>query len=123
MKLTILAAVAVGAALCGCSSEKGESATGTFSPFSDGASQDGPKKAGSGFESVPADVTVLLPRDGIPAIWDPQFIEAEDADMPADAEVIGVAFNGEAHAYSINLLDRHEIVNDVVGGRKIAATW
>ena len=112
MKLTILAAVAVGAALYGCSPETEAS-----------ASQDGPKPGESGFDNVPADVTKLLARDAIPAVWDPEFVSAADADMPADAEVIGVAFNGEAHAYSINLLDRHEIVNDVVGGRKIAATW
>ena len=112
MKLTIWAAVAVGAALYGCSSEAGAS-----------ASQDRGTRATSGFDSVPADVHVVLPRDAIPAIWDPQFVAAADADMPSDAEVIGVAFEGEAHAYSINLLDGHEIVNDVVGGRKIAATW
>ena len=112
MKLTILVAVAAGAALYGCSS-------GTEAM----AGQYGGKKGTSGFDNVPADVHVLLPRDGIPAIWEPKFIKAGYAVMPADAEVIGVAFDGEAHAYPINLLDRHEIVNDVVGGRKIAATW
>ncbi len=112
MKLTILVALAAMAALNGCSSDV--SASG-------GESQD--KKAVSGFDSVPEDVHVVLSRDGIPAIWKPTFVDGSKADMPPDAEVIGVAFNGEAHAYSINLLDAHEIVNDVVGGRKIAATW
>ena len=80
---------------------------------------------GSGFDkkNIPSDVTVLLERDAIPAIWDPVFVSAEEANMPDDAEVIGFAHNGEAHAYSLNLLDRHEIVNDVVGGLRIAATW
>ncbi|MCH7944933.1 MAG: DUF3179 domain-containing protein [Armatimonadetes bacterium] len=112
MKLMIWVAVAVGAALCGCSPE-----------VVAGSSQDGGKKSASGFANVPADVHFVLPRDAIQAVWEPQFVAAADADMPADALVIGVAFDGEAHAYSINLLDTHEIVNDVVGGRKIAATW
>ena len=79
----------------------------------------------SGFNeaNIPADVVVLLERDAIPAIWDPVFVSAAEANMPDDAEVIGFAHNGEAHAYSLNLLDRHEIVNDVVGGLRIAATW
>ena len=80
---------------------------------------------GSGFDAknIPADVTVLLKRDSIPAIWDPVFVSAAEANMPDDAEVIGFAHHGDAHAYSLNLLDRHEIVNDVVGGLRIAATW
>ena len=112
MKLTIFAAVAASAALYGCSSEAGAS-----------TSQSQEKNAVSGFDSMPSDVLYVLPKDGILAIWKPTFVAAAKADMPADAEVIGVAYNGEAHAYSINLLDGHEIVNDVVGGRKIAATW
>lgn len=80
---------------------------------------------GSGFDkaNIPEDVTVLLHRDKIMAIWDPVFVSAAEANMPDDADVIGFAHNGEAHAYSINLLDGHEIVNDVVGGERIAATW
>lgn len=71
-----------------------------------------------------SDVPVrLLPRDAIPAIFEPKFVSASAAKMPPDAEVIGVAFGDDARAYSINLLDGHEIVNDVVGGHKIAATW
>ena len=122
MKSTILAAVAAVAALCGCSSETDANASGVFT-LEDGASQDRGPIAGSGFSNVPEGVHVVLPKDAIPAVWEPKFVAAADAKMPPDALVIGVAFEGEAHAYSINLLDRHEIVNDVVGGRKIAATW
>ena len=71
----------------------------------------------------PEGAVVLLPRDAIAAVFDPTFVSAEEAKMPDDAEVIGVAIGEEARAYSINLLDRHEIVNDVVGGVKIATTW
>jgi hypothetical protein len=37
--------------------------------------------------------------------------------------VIGVYINGDARAYPIRMLSRHEIVNDVVGGEYIAVTW
>ncbi len=71
------------------------------------------------------DIVTLLPRDAIPAIDDPVFLTAEEADASyADDELImGVEFNGDARAYSIPLLSSHEIVNDVVGGVKIAVTW
>lgn len=71
------------------------------------------------------DIITLLPRDAIPAIDNPQFYSVEEANQEyADSEqVIGVVFEGEARAYSTGLLSRHEIVNDNVGGRKIAVTW
>lgn len=70
-------------------------------------------------------IVTLLPRDGIPAIDDPEFLDATQADEEYAPEelVIGVDFNGDARAYSIPLLSSHEIVNDTVGGEKIAVTW
>lgn len=70
-------------------------------------------------------IVTLLPRDAIPAIDNPTFLNIEDADQvySPDELVIGVEFNGEARAYSIPHLSRHEIVNDTVGGVKIAVTW
>ena len=51
----------------------------------------------------------------------------EDAweDLAETELVLGVAVNGEARAYPINMLTgpSREIVNDTLGGRKIAATW
>jgi hypothetical protein len=45
----------------------------------------------------------LLPPDAIPAIDNPQFLTAAEANEFYEAEelIIGVAFNGEARAYSI----------------------
>ena len=37
--------------------------------------------------------------------------------------VIGLEIQSEAKAYPINVLSRHEIVNDVVGGKPVAVTW
>ncbi len=71
------------------------------------------------------EIITLLPRDAIPAIDDPQFISADAANESYDPDelVIGVEFNGDARAYSVPLLSNHEIVNDTVGGEKIAVTW
>ena len=68
-------------------------------------------------------IQTLLPFDAIPAIRNPRFVTANEAKLGDDAPVIGVNFNGEQHAYSIYLLNGHEIVNDAVGGIKIATTW
>ena len=80
------------------------------------------------FSAAAADYTddairTLLPFDAIPAITDPQFVSANEARLDADAPVIGVNFNDDSCAYSLYLLNGHEIVNDVVGGLNIATTW
>ena len=71
------------------------------------------------------EIVTLLPFDGIPAIDEPDFLNASQADeeYAPDELIIGVEFNGDARAYSIPLLSSHEIVNDTVGGEKIAVTW
>ena len=68
-------------------------------------------------------IHTVLQFDGIPAIFNPKFVPAADAKLHADSPVIGVDLNGEQHAYSMILLNHHEIVNDVVGGIPIATTW
>ena len=71
------------------------------------------------------EIITLLPPDAIPAIDNPAFLTADEADDFYDPEelVMGVVFNGDARAYSVPHLSRHEIVNDEVGGVKIAVTW
>ena len=71
------------------------------------------------------EIVTLLPYDAIPAIDDPQYYDVEEADREYDPDelVIGIDFNGEARAYSVPLLSRHEIVNDTVGGVKLSVTW
>ncbi|MCP5095013.1 MAG: DUF3179 domain-containing protein [Chloroflexi bacterium] len=71
------------------------------------------------------ELITLLPPDAIPAIDNPSFLNATEADTFYDPTelIIGVVFNGEARAYSVPLLSNHEIVNDNVGGVKIAVTW
>lgn len=65
----------------------------------------------------------VIPEDAIPAIFEPAFVPVRGAGLgPSDA-VLGYSHGGETHLYSLDLLNRHEIVNDEVGGRPIAATW
>lgn len=71
------------------------------------------------------EIVTLLPRDAIPAVYDPRFypLETANQEYADDDLVIGVEIGGEARAYSIPFLSGHEIVNDTVGGRAIAVTW
>lgn len=71
------------------------------------------------------EIVDILPRDAIPAIDDPRFWEGQEAleNYPDDMLILGVAFDGQARAYSIPFLSRHEIVNDTVAGRAITVTW
>ena len=64
------------------------------------------------------------PRDGIPALTDPEFVLAAQADYLApDDRVLGLKLDGEARAYPIAILNWHEIVNDRIGGRAVAVTY
>ncbi|MBN2045246.1 MAG: DUF3179 domain-containing protein [Anaerolineales bacterium] len=71
------------------------------------------------------EIVTLLPRDAIPALTHPQYYDVKQADdeYHPDEFVLGIEFNGDARAYSIGLLSRHEIVNDTVGGIHLAVTW
>lgn len=65
------------------------------------------------------------PRDGIPALTDPAFISAAEADeklKPSDL-VIGVEFGGVAKAYPIGILTWHEVINDTVGDKPVMVSW
>ena len=68
-------------------------------------------------------IMTVLPFDAIPAIIAPRFTEAHKAKLDVNSPIIGVSLNGDSHAYSIRLLNDHEIVNDQVGDIPIATTW
>ena len=72
------------------------------------------------------DVITLLPPDAIPALNNPGYHDTtEDADESYDDDdlVLGIEINGDARAFSVPLLSRHEIVNDTIGGEPVAVTW
>jgi len=66
-----------------------------------------------------------VPRDGIPPIDAPQFesIAAASAWLQPQSPVIAVQLDGEARAYPLAILTRHEIVNDTIGEAAIAVTF
>ena len=68
-------------------------------------------------------VEQLLPRGRIAAVLEPQFVPAAEAELPGDAWVLGVTIDGVAKAYSLKLLNRHEVVNDRTGETAYAAVW
>lgn len=65
------------------------------------------------------------PKDGIPALSDPQFIEAAQEQRIQPSEpVITVEIEGERpRAYPIRYLTWHEIVNDQIGNLPVAVTF
>jgi len=73
------------------------------------------------------DVSLIMrggpPRDGIPALTNPDFITVEQADLPLDMRGMFVDFGGDQRFYPYSILVWHEIVNDVVGGKHIAVTF
>jgi len=65
----------------------------------------------------------LLPRGGIPAINDPTYVSVDEAEIADDSMVLGVVIEETPIAFSLNLLNSHEIVNDSVGKTNFAAVW
>jgi hypothetical protein len=68
----------------------------------------------------------VLPLDAIPSIDDPRFVSAAEAEeflLPEETVLGVVGRDGTARAYSAWHLDHHEIVNDVLDGQPITATW
>jgi len=63
-------------------------------------------------------------RDCIPSIDSPKYVSASEATHVGDDDmVIAIALNNDKRAYPARILDRHEIVNDTIGGTPIAITW
>lgn len=64
------------------------------------------------------------PKDGIPPIDDPVFVDVDDeTTLAGDEPVIGLSIDGDARAYPLRILIWHEIVNDVVGDTPVAVTY
>ena len=65
------------------------------------------------------------PKDGIPALTDPSFVSAKEANkfLQSWDRVLGVEHRGVAKAYPIKILDWHEVVNDTIADRPLAVSW
>jgi hypothetical protein len=68
-------------------------------------------------------------RDSIPAldairpVYNPDFIDARKSLLLPGDFVIGLSLNGDSRAYPIAILERREMVNDVVGGIPVLVAW
>ena len=64
------------------------------------------------------------PKDGIPAILNPEFIPPGKAGFLENSDpVIGIKIGAEARAYPIKILNWHEAVNDKIGDTPIVVTF
>lgn len=72
---------------------------------------------------LPPGFQQIVPRGAIASIDAPNFVPASKARIPPEAWVLGVVVEGRSRAYSLNLLNRHEVVNDAVGDHPFAAVW
>ncbi len=63
-------------------------------------------------------------RGCIPALDDPLTTKAAGGDWyPDDSFVFGIEIDGETRAYPKNMMEVHEMVNDTLGGRRIAVPY
>ena len=60
----------------------------------------------------------------IAALDDPPFTPADEIDWLNDGDpVIGVVVGGQARAYPLHIMETHELVNDSLGGERIALAY
>ncbi len=68
--------------------------------------------------------TTDSPCNCIPAADNPEVISANQADWIDDDDIVfGVVVNGEARAYPRQIMEVREMVNDVLGGRKLGIPY
>ncbi len=65
----------------------------------------------------------IIPRGRIAAVNAPTYVPASEADIKPSSWVLGVIIDGQPRAYSLNLLNAHEVVNDTIGDTNYAAVW
>ncbi|MFB6229422.1 MAG: DUF3179 domain-containing protein [Halobacteriales archaeon] len=64
------------------------------------------------------------PKDGIPSIDEPSFVDPGDASNLSDGDVVfGLTRDGVAKAYPQSILVHHEICNDTAAGEPVSVTY
>ncbi len=131
-RLVLLTAACLALVTAGCGSG-GAAGTGGVTPRGPGPDVEAPGVSTDGWKTDFSRRSVPLsefrsggpPRDGIPPIDEPKAVDQADAaEWLADREpVLVVEVDGRARAYPVQILVWHEIVNDELGGRPIAATF
>ena len=74
-------------------------------------------------QKQPEDYEQILPRGAIAAINNPTYVPASEAMVAPSSWVLGVVIEGQPRAYSLTLLNSHEVVNDTIGETNFAAVW
>ena len=72
---------------------------------------------------LPPNFEQIIPRGRIASIDAPVFVEAAAAKVLPESWVLGVVIDGQARAFSVTVLNSHEIVNDSIGDTNYAAVW
>ena len=65
----------------------------------------------------------ILPRGKIAAIFETIYIDADSAVIKDNTWILGINIADQPRAYSLNLLNHHEVVNDVIDSIHFAAVW
>ena len=81
------------------------------------------QKQGPPSEQIAPGFEQIIPRGRIASIDEPKFVSADKAKIGDDSWVLGIELDGQVRAYSLSLLNHHEVVNDVVAEKPIAAVW
>lgn len=77
----------------------------------------------SGEQDKPEGYRQIIPRGRIAAVNKPTYVPASEAEIRPGSWVLGVIIDGQPRAYSLNLLNAHEVVNDTIGDTNYAAVW
>lgn len=63
------------------------------------------------------------PKDAFPVLDNPTMTDAKDSTIDDQEYVIGVECDGEAKAYPVAVMGRHELGNDICGKTHITVSW
>jgi len=74
-------------------------------------------------DSLFSEYEQIIQRGEIPAIVNPTYVTAQEASIDGNTWILGVMINDQARAYSLNLLNHHEVVNDNIDTTSFAAVW
>jgi Protein of unknown function (DUF3179) len=72
-----------------------------------------------------SEIIIVLNKGSFPKIDHPKYVDKQEATKMfyGKEPVIAVSVNGQAKAFSLNMLTTHEMVNDELGGIPILATY
>jgi len=120
----LLAAVVLGVTALAAPSTRGEDAPAA-TPAAPAAT---PEVGGFALEKLRVPAEHILgggpKRDDIQSVDAPRFATLEEATwVLAENPVLGISMAGESHVYPVHVIERHQIVNDVLGGTPVVVTY